>query len=421
MIRRYPVGLYICYGHQIIKHKRQSTSTSLHLKQRGSAIPLALLAIILLLLMGSGLLSLGLNARILSIRSTSDIAAQCAADAGLTQALFEMNEKLKIKPWNGGSLPQALNESLSNCDATYSYTVTGDIISGYSIESTGICGQNTKTVTCDLRLQGPFEAAIFAEESIELKNSAEVDWYNYNSEDKIMEVGTNSILPGTVILRNSASVNGDIIVGLDGDPDVVINNYGATITGETRALTQEYPIPSVSVPEWLLSLPSSGTIDKDSITISNSAKYDSINLKSYKTITIDRDVVIYVIGELILNKSAKLLIEEDASLILYVGGDLEGKNSSSFNNETENAKKFQIYSLDSCESMRFKNSSDFYGVIYAPNAEVTMDNSAEMYGSVVAKRFEQRNSGDFNYDASLRDADPDDELLRFVVTKWHEE
>jgi hypothetical protein len=71
--------------------------------------------------------------------------------------------------------------------------------------------------------------------------------------------------------------------------------------------------------------------------------------------------------------------------------------------------------------MIFKNSSDFYGVIYAPNASVVMDNSAKLYGAVVAKSFEQKNSGTLSYDASLRDAGVNDEAVRFVVTNWHEQ
>ena len=67
-------------------------------KKRGSAIPLAAVAVLILLAMGTGLLSLGLHSRINSIRTTSGIAARCAADAGLVKALFEMNEKLKVEP-----------------------------------------------------------------------------------------------------------------------------------------------------------------------------------------------------------------------------------------------------------------------------------------------------------------------------------
>jgi hypothetical protein len=114
-------------------------------------------------------------------------------------------------------------------------------------------------------------------------------------------------------------------------------------------------------------------------------------------------------------------INSDASLILYLDGNFEGKNSSAVNNLTQNAKKLQIYCLDGCENMRFKNSVDFYGAIYAPNTEIVMDNSANLYGAVVAKTFELKNSGSINYDATLRDASVYDQAVRFVVTNWHEQ
>ena len=79
-------------------------------KKRGSALPLAVLAVLLLLTMGMGLLSLGLSARILSIRNASDIAAQCAADAGLTKALFETNQMLKSQSLDDDNLPESINE-----------------------------------------------------------------------------------------------------------------------------------------------------------------------------------------------------------------------------------------------------------------------------------------------------------------------
>ncbi len=77
-------------------------------KKRGSAITLAVVVVLILLAMGTGLLRLGLNSRIFSIRTASDIAARSAADAGLTKALFEMNEKLKVDTWDSSSLPQAI-------------------------------------------------------------------------------------------------------------------------------------------------------------------------------------------------------------------------------------------------------------------------------------------------------------------------
>jgi len=389
-------------------------------KRCGSAISLVVVAVMILLVMGVGLLNLGMKGRIYSIRTASDIAARCAADAGLTMALYEMNEKLKVKPWNDSSLPEATNQSLPYCDAAFSYTVTGNSSDGYTIESTGTSANAERKVVCILKPQGPFEFAVFAKDGAELKNSALVDWFNFSADDENLKVGTNSVASGAFTFKNSSTINGDVVVGVGGDPDVVIDDFGATITGETRALRETNVLPPIEVPQWLDSLPSGGTIQNDT-TLINSAKYSDVNLKNSKTLLIDEDVTLYVTGEIILGNSAEIQIDNDASLILYLGGDFEGKNSSTINNLTQNTKKLQIYCLDSCENMLFKNSTDFYGVIYAPNAEVIMDNSANLYGAIVAKGFEQRNSGTFNYDASLRDAGVNDEAVRFVVTNWQEQ
>jgi len=389
-------------------------------KRCGYAIPLVMVAVMILFAMGVGLLDLGVKGRIFSIRTASDIAARCAADAGLTMALFEMNEKLKVKPWNDSSLPEATNERLPYCDGVFSYTVTGNPSTGYTIESIGVSGTAERKVSCILKPQGPFEFAVFAEDGAELKNSALVAGFNFDADDEILKFGTNSIASGAFTFKNSSIINGDVVVGVGGNPDLVIDDFGATITGDTSALRESNVLPPISVPQWLESLPTSGTIQNDS-TVTNSAKYSSINLKNSNTLLIDGDVILYVTGELILGNSAEVQIDNDASLILYLGGNLEGKKSSTVNNLTEDPKKLQIYCLDSCEKMVFKNSSDFYGVIYAPNAEVIMNNSADLYGAVVAKDFELRNSGTFNYDASLRDASVNDEAVHFVVTHWQEQ
>ena len=388
-------------------------------KRNGSAIPLAVVAVMILLAMGVGILTLGTSSRIYATRSVSDIAARCAADSGLTMALFEMNEKLKVKPWNDSTLPEATNESLPNCDAVFSYTVTGNPGTGYTIESIGTSGHAERKVSCTLKPQGPFEYAVFGDEGAELKNSAVVDWYNYDADDEILKVGTNSIASGALTFKNSALINGDVVVGVGGNPDVVISDSGANITGDTRVMTQRNELLSIVVPDWLESLPSSEDITKGS-TVTNSGKYSSINLKNNQTLLIDGDVTLYVTDGIILGNSAEVQIDNDSSLILYLGGNFEGKNASTFNNLTKDTKNLQIYCLDSCENMIFKNSSDFYGVIYAPNADILMNNSANLYGSVVARSFDQMNSSTFYYDASLRDASVNDEAVRFVVTRWQE-
>jgi choice-of-anchor A domain-containing protein len=391
----------------------------LQLKKRGSALVMAMCVVVILLAMGMGLLRLGLNSRIYSIRDASDITARCAADAGMAKALYEMNKKLQVQPWNDSELPLGTNINLSNCDAAFSYSVTSGSSGYYSIQSTGTSDQAVRTVSCTLQLEGLFEAAIFTKEYLYMKSGGTVDWYNFDADDGSLKIGTNSTLADSIVLQNNSTVNGDVVVGLGGNPDDVIRDNGATVTGSTTTLTQIVEMPSVTVPEVLETSPSLGTI-KLSTTISSSGKYDNINLQGGKTVMIEGDVTLYIIGDISLGNSAELQIVEGASLTLYLGGDFEGKNSSCVNNLTQDPQQLIIYGLDSCESMVFKNGSDFYGSIYAPNAEVVMHNSSDVYGAVTAESFEQKNSATFYYDASLRDVSTSDELVRFVISNWSE-
>ena len=390
-------------------------------KRKGSAIVLAMFVIIVLLIVGIGLLSLGLRGRIFAIRTASDIAARCAADAGLAKAIFQMNEKLKVEPWNDSTLPQATDEALPNCDATFSYTVTGNSSSGYVVESIGEFGEAERRVTGALPVKGPFDYAIFTEDDLVLKEGTVVDWYNYDDDDGSFQIGTNSIISGSIDLKHGATVNGDVVVGLRGDPDVVITSHGATITGDTYEMTERYELPSITVPGYVQSSPSQGTIT-DTTTITSSAKYDSIDLGNGKIITIDGPVTLYVIGNIKLKNSAQLQIANsgNASLILYSGGDFIAVYGTVSNNQTGDPQKLKLYGLSGCQNLSLRNSGVLYGAIYAPNADVVLHNSVEVYGSIIANSFSQRQTADFHYDASLRDVSVDDEGVQFVVKQWQE-
>jgi hypothetical protein len=391
-------------------------------KKNGFALTIMLCAVVILLVTGVGVMSFGQHGRSLAVQTSSTMAARCSADAGLTKALYEMNEKLKDTPWDNTSLPEAINEILPNSDAIYSYSVTGDLSSGHVVKSIGKYGIRGRTVTCSLPLKGLFEYAIFGDEYIHLKNGGIIDWYNNDANDGSLQIGTNNILADSIVLKPGTTVNGDVVIGVGGDPDTVINDTGSNVTGNTYIMPQEYDLPQITVPEWLEAMPSGGTI-KNSITINSSGKYDKIDLGNSKIMTIDGEVTLYIIGDIILDNSAELQIldKEDVSLILYVGGNIEVKNSGVINNLSGDATKLTIYGLETCESIILKNDTDFYGAIYAPNADIIMMNSGDVYGSVVGNSIDQKNSANFIYDASLKDVSVEDEGVRFVVQQWQEE
>jgi hypothetical protein len=385
----------------------------------GAVLPLVVLIVLLLMIIGLSVTGLGLHSRLFAIRSAVDVTARSAADAAISNAIFQMNEKLKVKPWDDSSLPAGSNVELLQCDATFDYAVSKD--SGiYSVQGTGRAGNRVRVINSTLRLYSPFDFAVFARGELELKNSAVVDWYNNQPGDWPLQVGTASAGAGAVTLMSGTTINGDIIVGVGGDPNVVVNSKtGILVTGDVYPFLYEPVLPPVTAPTLPSASPSTIT---NSRTISTSGMYSSINLGNNEVITIDGPVTLYIIGDVKLSGTqGRIEILNGASLTMYIGGNFNAGNSAGFNNFTKDAKKLSIYGLPTCTSIVLKNSSDFYGAIYAPNANMELKDSADVYGSIVTNGFIMKNSGNVRYDASLRDRTVNDEGVRFVIARWSEQ
>jgi len=377
-----------------------------------------------------GVLSLGMHGRALAVRTSSGIAARSAADAGLTKALFELNQQLEAKTWNDTSLPSVSDEPLPNCDSIFSYNVakstTADGNDLYTMECVGTSGRFRKTVNCTLELKGIFEYAIYVADTLDLKNGTTISAYNKKAGDHPLQIGTNSTASSAITAKTGVTIDGDIVIGVGGDTDTVIDNKAeAAVTGKCYPSLIKNKTPAIKVPKALLEMPSSGTIT-ESTTISSSAVYDGINLlgadpNGTSIITIDGKVEIYVTGDIILGNGDLIEILPGSSLTIYLGGNLTVDNGGAINNLTMDAKALKIYGLDTCTSIDFKNSADFYGAIYAPNADILLRNGAQVYGAMVGKTFTQDVSGNFYYDMSLREVDPSEIGVHMVIKRWSEQ
>ena len=399
-------------------------------KKRGSAIPLAVVVLLILLAMGTGLLKLGLNSRIYSTRTASDITARIAADAGLTMALFEMNEKLKVDIWDSSSLPQGIDVNLPNCDAVFSYKVTGNLTGGYIIKSVGTADQAQRTVYAVIGLKGVFEHAILTKEILILKSDTLVD--GYNSQDPFdtdvdVDIATQSTAESSIVLNSGVTVKGDVITGVGGDPDTVIKDLGAT-TGDQLSGTVEEPLPQITPP----ALPDMGvdiTVKSETITITpaDSGQYGNIALASSNEIGVleidGGDVVLYITGDIELGNPCEIVIKDNSTLTIYIDGDIVCSNGSSINNENppEDPKNFQLYGTsETTQDFDIKAKSTWSGVIYAPNADISLYAKGDLYGSVTADNFDFKAGGNYHYDEALREVELGDEGVRFVIKRWYE-
>ena len=380
-------------------------------KRCGFAMALVLCAIVILLITGSGLLRLGLHSRTFGARTCSGITARCAADAALTKAVFDMNQKLFASAWDSNTLPHVTDEPLTNSDATFSYTVTGDLGNNSFVECIGSSGQATKTVNAFLRLQGLFDNAITAKNTITLKTGTIVDGYdssNPGAEDVPVKIATSSTDEGSISLSPGVSVDGDMLLGIDAYyPDVT--------------------------PPILQDMGTGISVQGESVTLSpeDSGKYTGIMLKKSgdpntegsgaNLVIAGGDVVLHVTGDMWFGQGTELIIEQNSSVTIYLDGNFTAGNSSGINNETQDATSFILYGTGENQRFELKAKCDWFGAIYAPDAKISIKAGANIHGAFVSADFEFQGGGYIYYDAALRNVSTTDIGVTFVIERWQEE
>jgi hypothetical protein len=396
-------------------------------RRGGFALSLMLCTVVILIVIGAGVLKFGLYSRRMAVQSSSEIAARSAADAGVTEALFLMNEKLKVQPWDDSSLPYLMDETLPNSDATYSYTVTGDLSNNYLLESIGTYGQKEKTIGCTLSLQGPFEHAILSLGPLILKTGTIIDGYNSQDPwdtDIDVLIATQSTAPESLVLYNEVVVNGDVAVGVGGDVDTVIRDLGAT-TWRRYALNKQIEIPPVYPPE-LTDKGQGIHVHGNTLIIGpgDTGQYGKIEVRrnvNPGTLEINGgDVTLYVTGDVRLGQECEIVIKDGSSLVLYLDGDMIADNDAGINNQAE-PTSLKVFGTSTDEqNLTIKAKSEALGAIYAPNAIVTIIAYNDIRGSVTSKSFELKTGGNFYYDEALRNVTTEDIAVRFVIREWSE-
>jgi len=410
-----------------------SIKNAMRSKRRGAVLVLVTIAAVLLTLVGMGLLQVGLCNRLYAIASIHKIKACSAADAGLTIAISEMNELLQAKSWGDITLPEATDVSLPYCDAVCSYVVTGDLGGGYTITSIGETSRAQKTVKTTIELKGFFDNAILTKAGLILKSGTAIDGYNsQNPLDKSTDadIATQSTADSSITLNNGVGVNGDVRVGLGGNPDTAIKDLGATIDGSKYGATTKDPLPQMTAPADLFYMGTAIDAKGSTVTIgpADSGTYTGITLKSTGlpgVLKVDGgDVELHITGAIEVGQSCEIIVKDGSSLTLYVDGDIHCRESSGITVEdpAKDSETLKLYATgEDTQYFDIKAKSEWVGVVYAPNADIDLFAGGDFYGAVVANNFDFKAGGNYHYDKALKKVSVDDEGVRFVIKRWKEE
>lgn len=411
--------------------------------KRGLVLPFVAAIALCLALLGLAVLKLGFGSRLMSTRTIGGVSARAAADAGVTRALYELNALFHLGdiPIETPMPPDATDVPLNNSNATYSYKVRGPFTElsepYWMIESIGKLGPQVKTVYATLGVRNLFDYGLIVTDTIDLKADTLVDGYDTrlgpytefpdttNSHNYI-RIGTTNITPNAVWLHQDTWVTGDILIGVGGEVDEVIEETpaGGSITGPWYNLPEPWyfdPIvipPATYVPSGSInnSTPWDGTGSYRIPTVvtgdTTYLQFDNIDVSVGKNLIFLGPVVIIINQNLELDNSANLFVGEPdntmpnyglpSSVTIYLNGDLLVRNGGNINNLSRIPVNFQLYGVGApYQDWDIYNSGDYYGVYYGPNANIRTYSSAEFFGSISGHEFLLFNGGRLHYDHAL--------------------
>lgn len=355
-------------------------------------------------------------------KSYKSLSALNLAEAGVERAIWELNFG-DISTWSGNLLER--NITLASVQTAQGF-VMGSIditvlnpASDYPL----VMSKGTVPWRGDLSIEKSlcvslthgtesfFNFGIFGDEGFDIHGNTYTDSYNSdlgaydpdNAGDS-GDIGTNATNLWDVVLLNNTVVNGDATTGYGSDPEYVIRlKNSANILGDMQTLTEPKPLPACEPPF----LTERGVFSLDNnaapVTITESGTYTGFTMGANTKVTISGDVTLYVNGDFTMNSNSILEILPDSSLELVLGnGTFTQSSNTEVNNLTQDPKNLAIMGTAEFKNMIWRANTEFYGVIYTPEATVDFASNGDLYGSIVADYLSIASEAGFHYDESLR-------------------
>ena len=377
-----------------------------------------------------------------SEKQIANTSAFWLAEAGVQKALWALNNTIS---WPGWTTDADGNKNFTGqigTEGDCNVTISG--LSGVNpmIISTGYTPTGLQLYDARIKVDlianlDAFDYAAFGDKGVSIGENSLVDSYDsangpYDDETNSNSNGDIGANEGDISLGNNVDIEGDASLG-----------PGATLDPENKTTLEEEQINNISEP---LDLPEvivpdmtgwsgnpNGALEINGTTVLEQGNYayNSVDMIGNGSTLVIRGgtVNIYTKGVSVRNQ-ANIVIEEGARAVFYLDGDWywynrDGgdANNVSFNiTNSPEVTDFIIWGTSNCDIIAINNSSntehpDFYGLIYAPSADITVKNNQSVFGSFIGETVNLNNNGEIHYDEALRRKFGDD---KYVVKEWQE-
>jgi hypothetical protein len=386
------------------------TKTQKNLKQ-GSALAVAIIVVLVLVFAALMMMVVGYHSRVRTIHETRALAARAAADSAMAQGVYLLKKQYATKGYwystNGEFPPDQAGIAVAGDGTSYGFsfsTRSPSVTRGFSVTltATGTCGGTSKTIHCLLVDAADLTVATVAD-TIKWGN-------NFSVVGKGASLRTNSNAIGAITIGGgSTKIYGDLIAW-DGDPannsnankniDTVIAVDPTNIVAPAAKMftSEKIVFPAVDIPVALKSAPVMPAAIPSSP--STPLSYQSGSTSGF-TVPANTQVTLYVNG----NITGDITVGKGGTLVVYVDGNVGGSTINGLNivslntNQTDQAQAITILGTNKCTEVGAKNNFTFSGLIYAPDATLTMKNTNGITGSLICNQIDAKNmnSGTLTY------------------------
>lgn len=425
-------------------------------RRDGGALVFTVLTVAVLCFLMASYLSLVGATNQSSFRSLAWNSAIPVVEAGIEEALAHLNKNGSVSliadGWTQDSSGYSKRLQLGDAE-TYSQTHislnTPRVIQAQGFVRVPLSAWNyvSRKVEVNTRLDSLFTKALASKSQVDLHgNNLRVDSFNsvnpsfstgglydpYKSEQK----GDIAATAGLVNSQNigSAEVYGNIATGPGGT--VALGTQGlmtGTVTDDMNVTFPDVERPFATAPSpsfGMFTPPSGHDHDRNgsgggyTLVLSSGDWQINGNLSmsgSYGHILVTGNARLLVTGDVNLTSTAAIEIATNATLKLYVGGATAILGGTGIVNDGGNASQFQYYGLPTNTRVDYQGTTPFTGVIYAPNADLTLGNGGsntyEFVGAATTKSTTLNGHHNMHYDENLSHSAP---FRGYVAVSWNE-
>lgn len=333
------------------------------------------------------------------------------AEAGLQDATRALRAN---RGWTDGFQAKPLPGSVS---LTYTVTVTNNAKGAASVTapdgtrvppatiyvaSTGTGERGIQRSVAALMTRSDiFNYALFADTSITGGGTMSVDGYDsslgpyYPSETPLYNapIGTNGTQDGAIRLFGNSMVDGDVHVGPAANLETAVDADGH-YTGEASSQ------PAQSLPEITVEVDSGNSLRNPRGTIPPGT-YGGLRANAQNDFTLTSGEY-YFTGDVNLGAGSVLRINAtNGPVKIFMDASWDSVGASIIN-DTQVAANLQVYGTSSCLDVKLSGGSGTCMVFYAPQARMTVQGNADLFGSLTADSITFTGNAGVHYDVQLR-------------------